>query len=213
MVDPKCIDSAEKLIRLWVHENKRVFEDRFINEIDHAWFIELMQANVKEYFNMNWDIVVPEPRLIFGDFMIAGADVRFYDEISNLTELKTSIETYLVEHNDNSKQPMPLVMFMDAIEHVCRVARVLRQPQGNALLLGVGGSGRQSMTRLATYISGYRLFQVEIAKGYGMNEWREDIKTCLLYAGVEDKPVTFLFSDAQVRGLVTSGVTLYRAYS
>ena len=31
-----------------------------------------------------------------------------------------------------------------------------------------------------------------------MNEWREDIKTCLLYAGVEDKPVTFLFSDAQV---------------
>ena len=38
---------------------------------------------------MNWDVVVPEPRLIFGDFMIAGADVRFYDEIADLAELKT----------------------------------------------------------------------------------------------------------------------------
>ena len=89
-------------------------------------------------------------------------------------------------------------MFTDAIEHVSRVARVIRQPQGNALLLGVGGSGRQSMTRLATYISGYRLFSVNITKGYGQVEWREDLKACLLYAGLQDKPIVFLFSDAQV---------------
>lgn len=73
---------------------------------------------------------------------------------------QSTINQYLADHNGESKQPMPLVMFLDAIEHVSRVSRILRQPQGNALLLGVGGSGRQSMTKLATYIAGYDLYQV-----------------------------------------------------
>jgi hypothetical protein len=54
------------------------------------------------------------------------------------------------------------------------------------------------MTKLATYIAGYSLFQVEIKKGYGVNEWRDDIKKCLLSAGLKDKPTTFLFNDAQI---------------
>lgn len=53
-------------------------------------------------------------------------------------------------------------MFVDAVSHVARISRVLRQPGGNCLLLGVGGSGRQSLTRLATAISDFECFQIEI---------------------------------------------------
>ena len=198
MGEPKTFSEPLEFVRLWVHELKRVFEDRMVDDHDHHWFQDLLAHNCDEYFKMGWAEICPHERLLYGDFMVPGADPRVYAEIPDMVELKHRVEEYLAEHNGESKQPMPLVMFNDALEHVSRIARVIRQPQGNALLLGVGGSGRQSMTRLATYISGYRLYMVNITKGYGQVEWREDLRQCLLYAGIQDKPIVFLFSDAQV---------------
>lgn len=62
------------------------------------------------------------------------------------------MEDYLEDYNQVNTAQMRLVLFMDAVKHVCRIARIIRQPLGNALLLGMGGSGRQSLTRLAAHL-------------------------------------------------------------
>lgn len=47
------------------------------------------------------------------------------------------MEHFLIDHNTSSKAPMELVLFRFAVEHVSRICRVLRQPNGNVLLIGL----------------------------------------------------------------------------
>ena len=78
------------------------------------------------------------------------------------------------------------------------MVRVIRQPRGNMLLVGVGGSGRQSLSRLAAYILEYSVFQIEVTRHYRLQEFREDLQKLYFQAGVENKPSVFLFTDTQV---------------
>ncbi|KAG7391800.1 Dynein heavy chain 1, axonemal [Phytophthora pseudosyringae] len=198
MGDSRRITEADSLIRLWVHECKRVYEDRMVSMQDHDWFRELMRSSVQDFFQRDYEHVVTNEHLIYGDYLVPGADPKIYEEVVDVDKVLSVMDEYLLDYNAESKSPMSLVLFMDAVEHVSRISRIIRQPMGNALLLGVGGSGRQSLTKLATFMAGYKCFQVEIVKGYGLTEWREDVKKCLLLAGVKDTPVVFLFSDVQV---------------
>ena len=66
--------------------------------------------------------------------------------------MKSVLEEYLEDYNQVNISQMKLVLFSDAIQHISRISRIIRQPLGNGLLLGVGGSGRQSLTRLAAHM-------------------------------------------------------------
>ncbi len=65
--------------------------------------------------------------------------------------------------------------------------------------LGIGGSGRQSVARLAAFMADYELFQIEIVKNYTMHEWRDDLRKMMRRAGEEGVSTVFLFGDHQIK--------------
>ncbi|XP_049589438.1 dynein axonemal heavy chain 1 [Syngnathus scovelli] len=198
MAETCMIENKDMLLRLWYHENCRVFQDRLVCAEDREWFNSLLKEFIQE-FGCDFDVVVPCQPVIYGDFMVPGALHKVYTFIDDKDKLEEVMMEYMEDYNQNCTPKMKLVLFMDAIEHVCRIARVLRQPLGNALLLGVGGSGRQSLTKLASYISEYKCFQIELSKNYGQLEWREDIKSIMMKAGIHNQQITFLFVDTQIK--------------
>ena len=105
----------------------------------------------------------------------------------DLSEFQEIVQTSIDEYNQVNKAQLSLVIFRYVLEHLSKICRVLKSPGGNALLVGVGGSGRQSLTRLGGYMAGMTTFQPEISKAYGVTEWREDIKLVLKGAGAQGK--------------------------
>lgn len=67
--------------------------------------------------------------------------------------------------------------------------------------LGIGGSGRQSASRLAAFMSDFELFQIEITKNYTISEWRDDLRRLMRRAGDEGTSMVFLFGDHQIKVL------------
>jgi dynein heavy chain len=212
LATPDRFDEPTKMIRLCSHELYRVFYDRLVDDVDRQWFFTNLQHTLSLHFNYSFESIFEHlagsdgavtddnmRSLMFGDYIQPDAAVRNYDEVLDVTKISDIFKMRLDEYNQLSKAPMNLVIFRFAVEHVSRVSRILKQPGGHALLVGVGGSGRQSLSRLAAFMSEYSIFQVEITKSYSSVEWRDDLKKLLIKAGGEGKPVVFLFSDTQIK--------------
>ncbi|XP_052234681.1 dynein axonemal heavy chain 2-like isoform X14 [Dreissena polymorpha] len=190
-------DTRHAMTRLWIHECFRVFYDRLIDDHDKENFIQIITEKLGVLFDQTFHNICPNRQPpIFGDYY--GTN-NVYEDITNIVQLKKLMQDKLEDYNETpGVVRMDLVLFRDAIEHISKIVRVIRQPRGNMLLVGIGGSGRQSLTRLAANICEYSTFQIEVTKHYRKAEFRDDLRKLYFQAGVDNKPTVFLFNDIQV---------------
>lgn len=211
---PEAIEGIDTMRRLWAHEIGRVYGDRLVSMANQKWLFDQICRTVEtelhttpqELFSRFIDAnkpITPDDlrKLMFCDFTNPKADTRNYLEVQDLEELRYVVECYLVEFNNMSKRPMNLTMFRYTVEHLSRICRVLKQPRSHQLLIGIGGSGRQSYTRLAAHIMDYELFQIELTRNYSMKDWTEFLKAMLLKVTSTEAHGVFLITDAQVKDI------------
>ncbi|KAF5834390.1 hypothetical protein DUNSADRAFT_8976 [Dunaliella salina] len=189
----------QMIARLWVHEVERVFRDRMVNEGDMAKFDEFRYAMTKKYFDDCGGISRIEERpLLYCSFLQSTPeDVPVYCSVPSYDVLKKALDDKLREYNE-SNAVMNLVLFQQAMEHITRVARIIDLPRGNAMLVGVGGSGKQSLARLASYICNYEVFQISVSSTYGVAEFKENLLSLYRRVGTKGTPITFLMTDNQI---------------
>ncbi|XP_063073303.1 dynein axonemal heavy chain 6 [Engraulis encrasicolus] len=199
--EPGSVRDQNQVFRLFCHECQRVFHDRLINNEDKTYFNTMVAEMASKYFGFQLEpeYFITKP-IIFGDFIKVGADKadRIYEDLTDMEKIRSVLQDYLDDYNMAFSKETKLVFFQDAVEHVSRIARMIRQERGNALLVGVGGTGKQSLTRLAAHMCGYRCFQIELSRGYNYDSFHEDLRKLYKMAGVEGQNMVFLFTDTQI---------------
>ena len=190
MIRPTFSFSPEDLLKLWAHECSRVFQDRLVSDLDRTWFKEQMIKLVFLYFKADWG--KEDLDLVFCDFL--GRDEkRNYEMVTDAVKLLKKVETVM-----GNETNLKLVMFKDALQHITRLTRVLRQERGHLLLVGVGGSGKKSLSMVGAGLAGSFLMTVEPRKNYGKSQFREDLFRIMSEAAFKARSVTFLFSDSNI---------------
>ncbi|XP_049886262.1 dynein axonemal heavy chain 8 [Pectinophora gossypiella] len=206
------LPSVKTAIKLWFHECLRVISDRFTEYEDKDWFTanfwktaaaELPDA-VSEF---------PETETYFVNFLREPIDPtgdededfstdapKIYEELPSWDFVLMKLGQFQDQFNEAVRGAhLDLVFFLDAMVHLFIISRIINTPRGNALLVGVGGSGKQSLTKLASFIANFRFYQITLTRSYNVNNFMDDIKILYRVAGLQGQGISFIFTDNDIK--------------
>lgn len=152
---------------------------------------EHLESNFEQYDDVETYFVdflrdVPEMTGAEGDDVLETP--KIYEEMPSFDFVKEKVVSLMKTFNElNRGLQLDLVFFHDCLVHLIIISRIIRTPRGNALLVGVGGSGKQSLKRLVSFIAGYKFHQNTLTRSYNVNNFADDLKYLYPTVGVEGK--------------------------
>eukprot|EP00929_Paragymnodinium_shiwhaense_P038459 TRINITY_DN20312_c0_g2_i1.p1 TRINITY_DN20312_c0_g2~~TRINITY_DN20312_c0_g2_i1.p1 ORF type:complete len:4570 (-),score=1248.97 TRINITY_DN20312_c0_g2_i1:75-13784(-) len=212
------------LVRAWCYEGFRVFGDRVPFMSDRNALSALLTDCAKQlHKGFAQDIKVDAPDVVFSHVLpyieegslasrrstVGDSDYGEVEDLEAFQEvLQGWAEAYVESQNRHSleKSQSPksrremhttqvLTMFKEFVVHLARVARVLMQPHGHCLLVGLAGCGKQSVATLASFVCGRRQWRGDTAAEESSEAWRSLLKACLTKAGCDVAPQSLILTD------------------
>ena len=183
--------SVEGLVRIWAHEALRLFQDRLVAEDERKWTEDAVHRIALEFFPS-----IEEEKALGGPILFSNWLSKNYvpvdrDQLRDF--VKARLRTFCEEEVD-----VPLILFNDVLEHVLRIDRVFRQPQGHLILIGVSGSGKTTLSRFVAWMNGLKVFQIKVHGKYSGEDFDEDLRDVLRRCGCKGEKICFIMDEANV---------------
>ncbi|KAH6676840.1 cytoplasmic dynein-like protein 1 heavy chain 1 [Halenospora varia] len=183
--------SVEGLVRIWAHEALRLFQDRLVAEDERKWTDEAVHRIALDFFP-----TIEEDKALAGPILFSNWLSKNYVPVDReqLREfVKARLKTFCEEEVD-----VPLILFNDVLEHVLRIDRVFRQPQGHLILIGVSGSGKTTLSRFVAWMNGLKVFQIKVHGKYSAEDFDDDLRDVLRRCGCKGEKMCFIMDESNV---------------
>ncbi|XP_048259760.1 cytoplasmic dynein 1 heavy chain 1-like isoform X2 [Haliotis rufescens] len=183
--------SVEGLVRIWAHEALRLFQDRLIEDEERLWTDQNVDAVALKHFpNINRNEAIERP-ILFSNWL--SKDYVPVDREALREYTKARLKIFYEEELD-----VPLVLFDEVLDHVLRIDRIFRQPQGHLLLIGVSGAGKTTLSRFVAWMNGLSVYQIKVHNKYTAFDFDEDLRICLRRSGCKDEKICFIMDESNV---------------
>ncbi|KER29805.1 hypothetical protein T265_03604 [Opisthorchis viverrini] len=183
--------SVEGLVRIWAHEALRLFQDRLIEETERQWTDAHIDDIALKYFpSIDKEAALSRP-ILFSNWL--SKEYCSVEQETLRDYVKARLKVFYEEELD-----VPLVLFNQVLDHVLRIDRVFRQPQGHLLLIGISGAGKTTLSRFVSWINGLSVFQVKVHNKYTAEDFDDDLRNVLRRAGCKGEKITFIMDESNV---------------
>ncbi|XP_071453347.1 dynein heavy chain, cytoplasmic isoform X3 [Hetaerina americana] len=183
--------SSEGLVRLWAHEALRLFQDRLVDDNERRWTNENIDAVAMRHFpGADREVALARP-ILYSNWLSKDYVPVQREELREY--VKARLKVFYEEELD-----VPLVLFDEVLEHVLRIDRIFRQPQGHLLLIGVSGAGKTTLSRFVAWMNGLSVFQIKVHNKYRGEDFDEDLRAVLRRSGCKDEKIAFILDESNV---------------
>ena len=183
--------SLEGLVRIWAHEALRLFQDRLVTSEERLWTDQATNRIALEHFPTIDEETALRGPILFSNWLSKNYIPVEREELRNF--VKARLKTFCEEEVD-----VPLILFNDVLEHVLRIDRVFRQPQGHLILIGVSGSGKTTLSRFVAWMNGLKVFQIKVHGKYSGEDFDDDLRDVLRRAGCKGEKICFIMDESNV---------------
>ncbi|EUD65414.1 hypothetical protein C922_04154 [Plasmodium inui San Antonio 1] len=199
---PTVFQDCDKLLFLWLHECERAYSDK-LNKADKKKFKTLIIDIVKKMYNkyeINKFVMKNDKSLLFSNFhrgsTTSGYNDKVYDMCRNMDDLTAYLTEELNEYN--TFYNLNIVLFNEGIRHICKLIRIIDNLKSHALLLGIGGCGKTTISKFSSYISSKTFFEMDFSAQCTDNDVKKYLQNIFYKCGMKNEDIILFLKESKI---------------